>query len=115
LAGDCIFCRIVKGEIPAKTVYEDEDFIAFHDIDPRAPTHVLVIPRRHIPSAGALEAGDAGLAGRLVLAGARVAEETGVARGGYRLVLNTGEDGGQSVDHIHMHVLGGRRMTWPPG
>lgn len=115
MAENCIFCRIVKGEIPAKTLFEDEDLIAFHDIDPRAPTHVLVIPRRHIPSMGALAPADAGLAGRLLLAGARVAEATGAAERGYRLVLNTGPDGGQSVDHIHMHVLGGRRFTWPPG
>ena len=115
MAADCIFCRIVRGEIPAKLVLEDGELVAFHDIDPKAPVHVLVIPRRHIPSVNTLEEADAALAGRLTLAGARIARELGIAEGGYRLVLNAGADAGQSVDHIHMHVLGGRYLSWPPG
>lgn len=94
---------------------EDEEFVAFHDIDSQAPVHVLVIPRRHVESVRALGPADAELAGRLTLTAARVARELGVTESGYRLVLNAGADGGQSVDHIHMHVLGGRRLGWPPG
>lgn len=111
----CLFCRIARGEIPAKIAYQDEEFVALHDIDPKAPTHVLVVPRRHIRSVSALEEADANLAGRLLLTGKRVAAETGIDHSGYRLVLNTGGDAGQSVDHIHLHVLGGRHMAWPPG
>lgn len=112
---DCIFCRIVAGEIPAKVVREDEDTVAFRDIDPKASTHVLVVPRRHIPSVNALEEADAGLVGRLFLAAKEIASADGVAGSGYRLVMNTGPEAGQSVDHIHLHVLGGRRLAWPPG
>lgn len=112
---DCVFCRIVRGELPSETVLEEDDLVAFRDLNPQAPTHVLVVPRRHIASVNELEAGDAELAGRLILAGRRVAGEEGLADGGYRLVLNTGSDGGQTVDHVHLHVIGGRRMTWPPG
>lgn len=115
MADGCIFCRLVEGEIPAKFVFEDEDLVAFHDVDPKAPVHVLVIPKRHIASVGSLVEEDTALAGRLVLAGARAARETGIDDGGYRLVLNTGGDAGQSVAHIHMHVLGGRHLSWPPG
>lgn len=110
---DCVFCRIASGEIAATIVYEDEAVVAFRDTDPKAPTHVLVIPRRHVESVNALD--DAELGGQLVLAGQRVADATGIAASGYRLVLNTGEDAGQSVHHIHLHVLGGRHMSWPPG
>lgn len=112
---DCIFCRIVKGEIPAKVVREDEDTLAFRDIDPKAPTHILVIPRRHIPAVSALEPGDAQLAGRLLLAAKEVARAEGIEASGYRLVVNNGAGAGQSVDHIHVHVLGGRHFSWPPG
>lgn len=115
MADGCIFCRLVKGEIPAKVVFEADDLVAFHDVDPKAPVHVLVIPKRHLASVSTLAEEDAVLAGRLVLAGARVARETGIEEGGYRLVLNTGGDAGQSVAHIHMHVLGGRHLSWPPG
>lgn len=112
---NCLFCRIVAGEIPAKIVHEDEDTIAFRDIDPKAPTHVLVIPRRHIDSVHALEPEDAELMGRLFIAAKKVAEEEGIAESGYRLVINNGGHAGQSVDHIHLHVLGGRSLAWPPG
>jgi histidine triad (HIT) family protein len=110
----CLFCRIAAGEIPAKIVYEDDDVLAFRDIDPKAPVHVLVIPRKHVASASALD-GDADLAGRLLLAATHIAEEEGLGGSGYRIITNTGRDGGQSVDHLHLHVLGGRAMTWPPG
>jgi histidine triad (HIT) family protein len=113
LSQHCIFCRIVRGEIPSRIVYENESVVAFRDTDPRAPTHVLVVPRVHVGSVGELE--DPAVAGHLVLAARRVAEATGIAESGYRLVLNTGADAGQSVHHIHLHVLGGRPMTWPPG
>lgn len=115
MAQECIFCRIAAGEIPAKVVREDEATIAFRDIDPKAPTHVLVIPRRHIPSVNALTEVDAELMGRLFVAAKEVAEAEGIAGTGYRLVMNTGPDAGQSVDHIHLHVLGGRGLAWPPG
>lgn len=112
---ECLFCRIAAREIPATIVREDEETVAFRDIDPKAPVHVLVIPRRHISSVNALQGGDAGLVGRMVLAAAEVAAAEGIADGGYRLVLNTGPDAGQSVDHIHLHLLGGRALGWPPG
>jgi len=112
---DCIFCKIVAGEIPAQLVYEDERAVAFRDINPQAPTHVLVIPREHIASLD--EANDAheNLLGRLLLAAARVAREGGLARSGYRTVINNGAGAGQSVFHIHVHLLGGRALKWPPG
>ena len=113
--GDCIFCRIAEGTIPAKKVHEDDDVVAFRDIDPRAPVHVLVIPKRHIPSVNALTTADAELVGRLFVTARGIAETEGVAGSGYRLVMNAGQDGGQSVDHIHLHVLGGRPLAWPPG
>ncbi len=115
MAQDCIFCRIVAGEIPANVVREDEETVAFRDIDPKAPTHVLVIPRRHIASVNEIGESDAELVGRLYLAAKEVAEEEGLAHAGYRLVMNTGPDAGQTVDHIHLHVLGGRALEWPPG
>lgn len=112
---DCIFCRIAAGELPAKIVREDEETLAFRDIDPRAPTHVLIIPRRHIPSVNALTEADAELVGRLFVVAREIAEGEGVAESGYRLVMNTGPGAGQSVDHIHLHLLGGRDLSWPPG
>jgi len=113
---DCLFCRIAAGEIPAKIAKRTADAIAFHDIDPKAPVHVLVIPTRHIAAvrnAGGVE-GEAQL-GRLLAFAAEVAGELGLDVRGYRIVANTGPDAGQSVDHLHFHVMGGRRMTWPPG
>lgn len=115
MAQDCIFCRIVAGELPATLVREEDDVVAFRDIDPRAPTHVLVIPRRHIASVNDLGAEDAELVGRLFLVAKEIAREEGINETGYRLVMNTGPHAGQSVDHIHLHLLGGRDLAWPPG
>ena len=111
---DCLFCKIVAGEIPAKRIYEDEKVIAFHDISPKAPTHVLVIPRKHIASPLEIEADDEPLIGAVVRRGRLLAEELGL-ESGFRLVFNCGEDAGYSVFHVHMHLLGGRRLGWPPG
>jgi histidine triad (HIT) family protein len=113
MAADCLFCRIVRKEIPARIIAEADDCIAFHDVDPKAPVHVLVIPREHIVSLD--EARDPAILGRVALLGAEVARTLGVAESGYRTVMNTNADAGQSVAHLHMHVLGGRRMVWPPG
>jgi histidine triad (HIT) family protein len=112
---DCLFCRIVKGEIPATIVHQDDRVVAFKDINPQAPTHVLIVPRRHIASLNDLEAGDDGIVGEMVRRGAAIAKANGHADGGYRTVFNTNADAGQTVFHIHLHVLGGRTMTWPPG
>jgi histidine triad (HIT) family protein len=112
---DCLFCRIADGEVPVDRVAEREEWLAFRDINPQAPVHVLIIPRRHVESVAALEAADAGLAGRLLLAAAETARELGVDEDGYRLVTNRGEKAGQSVFHLHVHLLAGRRMEWPPG
>jgi histidine triad (HIT) family protein len=111
----CLFCRIAAGEIPARIAYQDESVVAFHDIEPRAPTHVLVIPREHIPSVDAVEARHGATLAAMVAAAQRVAREVGAERSGYRLVLNHGSDAGQSVDHLHLHLLAGRKLTWPPG
>lgn len=112
---DCIFCRIVAGEIPAKIVREDGDMVAFRDIDPKAPLHVLVVPRRHVASVNVLRAGDEAMIGKLFAAARDIAAAEGVAETGYRMVVNAGPDAGQSVEHIHLHVLGGRALAWPPG
>jgi histidine triad (HIT) family protein len=110
---NCLFCRIVKGEIPADIVARTDDAIAFRDISPKAPTHILVIPREHVASLD--EAGDAMDLGGLMRLAREVAKQEGIGDSGYRIVINTGDDGGQTVDHLHLHVLGGRRMAWPPG
>ena len=110
---DCLFCRIVRGEIPAKIVAETEHCVAFRDIDPKAPVHVLVIPREHVPTLS--ETTDPALVGRLALLAAEIATREGIAEGGYRTVINTNADAGQTVFHLHLHLLGGRRMGWPPG
>jgi len=115
MAEDCVFCRIVAGGIPAKKVYEDEHVVAFEDIKPQAPVHILVIPRRHIPTVNDLSEEDASLAGRLILAARRLAAERGVDESGYRLVLNCNRNAGQEVFHVHLHLLGGRGFSWPPG
>lgn len=113
---DCLFCRIVAGEIPATVVKRTDDAVAFRDIDPRAPTHVLVIPTRHVPAVRDAAGPDGeALLGRLLRFAAEVASEQGLDAGGYRIVTNTGKDAGQSVDHLHLHVLGGRKLSWPPG
>jgi histidine triad (HIT) family protein len=109
-----IFQRIIDREIPADIVYEDELCLAFRDINPQAPVHVLVIPRRAIPAQSAVQAGDEPVLGHLMVVVARLAEQLGLANG-YRAVINTGRDGGQTVDHIHIHLLGGRALSWPPG
>jgi histidine triad (HIT) family protein len=115
MADTCLFCRIVRGEIPAAVVAEGDDWLAFRDINPQAPTHVLVIPRRHVASLGAAGSADAALLGTLLLAAAQVAGDAGIETSGYRTVINTNADAGQTVFHVHAHVLGGRRMAWPPG
>jgi histidine triad (HIT) family protein len=113
---DCLFCRIVAGEIPATIVKRSEGAIAFRDIDARAPTHVLVIPTKHVTAVRAATGAEGEhLLGRLLRFAADVATELGLDGGGYRIVTNTGKDAGQSVDHLHFHVLGGRKMSWPPG
>ena len=114
MATDCIFCRIVDGGIPANKVFEDEQCLAFRDLHPVAPTHVLVIPKEHIRSTAHAVETHGPLLGHLMLTAAKVAEQEGLASG-FRLVANTGADGGQTVDHLHLHVLGGRPMAWPPG
>ena len=113
MADGCLFCRIVRGEIPAKLVAENEHCIAFRDINPQAPTHVLVVPREHVASLN--EAKDAALVGRVALFAAEVARKEGIAEGGYRAVFNTNADAGQTVFHLHLHLLGGRHLGWPPG
>jgi histidine triad (HIT) family protein len=110
---DCLFCRIVSGEIPSDRVHEDDEVIVFRDINPRAPTHVLAIPRRHVPSVADLTDADGDLLAALFGALRRVAEQAGLR--GYRIVTNVGPESGQSVLHLHFHLLGGRSMTWPPG
>jgi len=111
---DCLFCKIVAGEIPSERVHEDDEVIAFRDIAPRAPTHVLVIPRRHIPDAHGLTTSDAELLARLFTVVRQVADAAGLAQG-YRVVTNVGPESGQTIFHLHFHLLGGRPMAWPPG
>ena len=111
----CLFCRIIAREIPASIVYEDDRVLAFNDINPQAPTHVLIVPKRHIETLNALEADDDQIVGELARRAAAIAEERGIAAAGYRTVFNTNRDAGQTVFHIHLHLLGGRSMAWPPG
>ncbi|HKK93857.1 MAG TPA: histidine triad nucleotide-binding protein [Longimicrobiales bacterium] len=115
MSDDCLFCRIVQGEIPSDRVLETDDLVAFRDIDPKAPTHVLVIPREHIASLSATREDHRGLLGSIQLAAAEVARREGVESDGWRIVSNIGDQGGQSVGHLHYHVLGGRQLGWPPG
>jgi histidine triad (HIT) family protein len=112
---DCIFCRIADGAVPAAIVREDDYTVAFRDLDPKAPLHVLVIPRRHIASINDVADDDAAMMGALFIAARDVAASEGVAEGGYRLVVNTGAAANQTVHHVHLHVIGGRAMKWPPG
>jgi histidine triad (HIT) family protein len=112
---NCLFCRIVAGEIPAEAVHRDEHSIVIRDINPQAPTHLLVIPHEHIESLNEASQRDEALLGHLLRVAARVANNAGLTEGGYRTVINNGEGAGQSVFHLHVHVLGGRRMNWPPG
>jgi len=110
---DCLFCRIVRQEIPATIMWEDAHALAFRDIEPKSPVHILVIPKRHFASLN--DAADAMLLGRMLLATREIAEGEGIAQSGYRVVINTGADAGQSVAHLHVHLMGGRTMKWPPG
>ncbi|MHB0976268.1 MAG: histidine triad nucleotide-binding protein [Candidatus Aquicultorales bacterium] len=112
---NCFFCKIARGEVQTEIVYEDNDVIAFKDIRPQAPVHVLVIPRKHIPAIAELSEDDAELVGKLILAAKTIAVTTGIAAEGYRLVFNNGPNAGQEVYHIHLHLLGGRTFGWPPG
>jgi histidine triad (HIT) family protein len=111
----CLFCKIVAGEIPSKRIHEDDHLVAFEDINPQAPVHVLVIPKRHIATLNDLAPGDDSLVGEMVRRGAAIAKERGYADRGYRTVLNCNSDAGQTVFHIHLHLLAGRHFTWPPG
>jgi histidine triad (HIT) family protein len=113
MADDCLFCKIVRREIPAKLVYEGDDCVAFRDIDPKAPVHVLVVPRAHVASLN--DVSDASLVGQLAMVAAEIARQEGIAESGYRTVVNTNRDAGQTVFHLHLHLLGGRSMAWPPG
>ena len=111
----CLFCQIAEGKIPARIVHQDEHVVAFHDINPGAPTHVLVVPKRHITSINDIAEGDDALIGRLVRTARDLAREHGLADRGFRLVFNAGDDAGYSVHHIHLHLVGGRKLGWPPG
>lgn len=115
MAEDTIFGKILRGEIPSEEVYSDEDFYAFRDVNPGAPTHVLVIPRRPIPRVTDATEADAELLGRLILTANKVAKQEGLDQNGFRYVINCGDWGGQTVYHLHLHVLGGRALNWPPG
>ncbi len=115
MADGCIFCKIARGEIPAQVVHQDDLVTAFRDLSPQAPVHVLVIPNRHVGSAAEIGPGNGALMAALLVAANKVAAQEGVADSGYRLVLNVGEDGGMSVGHLHLHLLGGRKLAWPPG
>ncbi len=110
MAEECIFCRIIAGEVPSDIVYQDEDFLAFRDILPKAPTHVLIIPKTHITSVAELTEGQQKLAGRLIIIAKNLAEKEGIAKKGYRLVINCGPEGGQLVPHLHLHLIGGRKL-----
>lgn len=112
---DCLFCKIAAGTIPADIVHQDDLVVAFRDINPKAPTHILLISRRHIPSAAELTGTDSEMLGRLFSVSAQIARDAGIADRGYRLVSNVGSGAGQSVFHLHFHLLGGRSMSWPPG
>ena len=112
---DCLFCKIGKKEIPATVIYEDDQLLVINDINPQAPLHALVIPKRHIATLNDLTGADEALVGAMTRRAAAVAADRGFAERGFRTVFNTNADGGQSVDHIHLHVLGGRRLAWPPG
>jgi len=111
---DCLFCKIIAGEIPANRIYEDDEVIAFNDINPQAPTHALIIPRKHIATLNSADESDKSALGALSLAAAKIAEQQGFAQTGYRTVMNCNEDGGQTVYHIHLHLLGGKPLGWPP-
>jgi histidine triad (HIT) family protein len=112
---DCIFCKIAAGDIPATIVYQNEEVLAFRDLNPQAPTHILVIPKKHIATTNDITANDAALIGNMYLAARQIAKDEGIAESGYRTVMNCNRGAGQTVFHIHLHLLGGRQMSWPPG
>lgn len=113
---DCIFCKIAAGEIPSQKVFEDDSVVAFKDLSPKAPVHVLIVPKKHIQSVAHFTAEDKDLAAHIFVdVVPKLAAELGITDGGFRTVMNTGDDGGQTVNHLHVHLLGGRKMTWPPG
>jgi len=112
---NCVFCKIIKGDIKSDKVYEDDDLVAFNDIGPQAPTHVLIVPKRHIPTIQDIDEGDRALIGKIYLVAKQLAKERGLDRTGYRVVANCLKDAGQAVFHIHFHLLGGRKLGWPPG
>ena len=111
---DCIFCKIARNEIPSKKLYEDDEMVAFNDLEPQAPVHVLIIPKAHISSANEIIAENSDIIGKIFMVAAKIAKEQGLDKG-YRVVNNCGEDGGQTVKHLHFHLLGGRKMHWPAG
>lgn len=115
MSTDCLFCNIVNGDIPSKEVYSNDDVYAFYDINPAAPTHVLVIPKKHLKDVTSADEADEALMGKLLLAANEIAKKLNLAEDGFRLVINTGVDGGQTVYHLHLHILGGRALSWPPG
>ena len=115
MSDNCLFCAIVAGAIPADVVLDDTDVLAFHDVAPQAPLHLLIIPKQHYPTIAAITSADPALGSRLLAVAGQLAAELGVADSGFRLVVNTGRDGGQSVDHAHVHLLGQRQLGWPPG
>lgn len=112
---DCLFCKIIKGEIPCTKVYEDEKVLSFKDIDPKAPVHVLIVPKNHISSLNEVNKENADIFAHIFMVAAKLAKDLNIAESGYRVVSNCGEEGGQSVSHIHFHLLGGRSLQWPPG
>lgn len=112
---DCLFCKILDGEIPCDKVFENDQVIAFRDLNPQAPTHILVIPRKHIPTVNELTSDDKNVVAEIMLAAQAIAKQEGIEESGYRLVMNCNEGAGQTVFHIHLHILGGRTMNWPPG
>ena len=112
---DCLFCKIIAGEIPSTKVYEDDYVLAFRDIEPQAPQHIIIIPKKHIASANEITAENSSLIGKIFEVASKIAKELGFSENGYRIVNNCGEDGGQTVGHIHFHLLAGRNLQWPPG
>jgi len=115
VSDECVFCKIANGEFGTKFIYEDAELLAFRDINPQAPVHVLIIPGKHITRINRLEDSDQALAGKMILTANKIARDERISESGYRLIFNCGPDGGQEVEHIHLHLLGGRQMNWPPG
>ncbi len=115
MPNDCLFCKIIAGEIPSNKVYSDDELYAFHDINPVAPQHILIIPKKHLADIHSANQTDQALLGKLLLKANQIALDQGLAKDGYRYVINTGRDGGQTVFHLHLHLLGGRALEWPPG